>query len=83
VENITPILHPNTDKETMREWCRDMWARNWGPTLNFAYVIRAIRQALREPNLDGAVNTEFAAVWSESRTEAAKMIKAHIETHCK
>lgn len=80
VQNSTPILHPNTDS-TGKEWCRDLWAANWGPTLDSAYVLRAIRSVMIEPNLDTPVNAEFCEIWNKDKKKASEMIDAHIAKH--
>eukprot|EP00941_MAST-03F_sp_MAST-3F-sp1_P002106 g2106.t1 len=80
VKNRTPILHPNTTPAGDM-WCRDLWAANWGPTLDVAYVLRAIRSVMMEPNLDSPVNVELTELWRKDKTKAAAEITAHIAKH--
>ena len=46
VENVTPILHPNTDG-TGKEWCRDLWATGCSPTNDVGYIMKVLIQVSR------------------------------------
>ena len=77
VKNKTSIPHPNTN-EAGTEWCRDLWAKDWGPTLDAGHVLGVIIQTLKTPNLESPVNPALAKLWSEDEAAAVAEIKAKL-----
>mmetsp|Transcript_15263 Transcript_15263/g.29920 ORF Transcript_15263/g.29920 Transcript_15263/m.29920 type:complete len:200 (+) Transcript_15263:89-688(+) len=79
VRFLTPIYHPNIDKEGRISL--DVLQDNWSPALSAFKAVYCIRMLLYAPNPDDPLDCKFAAHWKQDMTAARQRAQEWVKLY--
>ena len=77
VRFVSRVFHPNVYADG--QICLDILQSQWSPIYDVAALLTSIQSLLCDPNPNSPANSEAARLFSESRAEYDKRVRAAVE----
>nr|XP_020846530.1 ubiquitin-conjugating enzyme E2 C-like isoform X3 [Phascolarctos cinereus] len=77
VKSVTPCYHPNVD--TQGNICFDILKDKWSALYDVRTILLSIQSLLGEPNIDSALNTHAAELWTNPTAFKKYLLEAYMK----